>query len=82
MSFASFSFGRPAKKRLFLGGDERGHQRTEFVAVLNKQPQGGFLTRRRLSVSPLPTARPWPGARSARSGNDDFGFFFLGNFEP
>src|SRR6516164_3250816 len=47
---------------------------TEFVAVLNNQPQGGFLMR-----------RPTVGVRVARSnywGNDGFGFFFQHNWNP
>jgi lipoprotein-anchoring transpeptidase ErfK/SrfK len=45
--------------------------RTEFVAVLNNQPQGGFVTRR-------PTVDVL-----AASGNDDgFGFFFQRNPDP
>src|SRR5262249_5773547 len=45
---------------------------TEFVAVLNDQPQGGFLMR-----------RPTVGVRVARGnywGNDGFGFFFQRNW--
>jgi hypothetical protein len=45
--------------------------RTEFVAVLNNQPQGGFVTRR-------PTANVL-----VAGGNDDgFGFFFQRNPDP
>jgi len=45
--------------------------RTEFVAVLNNQPQGGFVTRR-------PTVDV-----NVASGNDDgFGFFFQRNPAP
>src|SRR5215475_11637100 len=47
---------------------------TEFVAVLNNQPQGGFLMR-----------RPTVGVRVARGnywGNDGFGFFFQPNWNP
>jgi len=47
---------------------------TEFVAVLNNQPQGGFLMR-----------RPTVGVRVARGnywGNDGFGFFFQHNWNP
>src|SRR5262249_20921727 len=47
---------------------------TEFVAVLNNQPQGGFLMR-----------RPSVGVRVARGnywGNDGFGFFFQRNSNP
>jgi L,D-transpeptidase catalytic domain len=45
--------------------------RTEFVAVLNNQPQGGFITR-----------RPTTDVIASRDGWDDdggFGFFFQGN---
>jgi hypothetical protein len=45
--------------------------RTEFVAVLNNQPQGGFVTRR-------PTA---PDVVASRDGWDDDGFGFF-NFNP
>ena len=37
--------------------------RTEFVAVLNNQPQGGFITR-----------APSPGTSFARSNDGGFGF--------
>jgi hypothetical protein len=43
--------------------------RTEFVAVLNNQPQGGFVTRR-------PTANIAVASRDDQ-GNDGFGFFSL-----
>ncbi len=43
--------------------------RTEFVAVLNNQPQGGFVTRR-------PTVVDVPVASGNGWGNDGFGFFF------
>jgi hypothetical protein len=46
--------------------------RTEFVAVLNNQPQGGFLMRR-------PTVGV-PVARGNYRGNDGFGFFFQRNW--
>ncbi|MGE0053239.1 MAG: L,D-transpeptidase [Hyphomicrobium sp.] len=42
--------------------------RTEFVAVLNNQPQGGFKTRRPTPPSP-PVSRPWDG------GGGFFSFF-------
>ena len=45
---------------------------TEFVAVLNNQPQGGFLMRQ-------PTVDV-PGARGNGWGNDGFGFFFQRNW--
>jgi len=47
---------------------------TEFVAVLNNQPQGGFLMR-----------RPTVNVRVARGnewGNNGFGFFFQRNWNP
>jgi hypothetical protein len=40
--------------------------RTEFVAVLNNQPQGGFLMRRPTVDVPVASGNNW--------GNDDFGF--------
>ena len=42
--------------------------RTEFVAVLNNQPQGGFLMRRPTDDVPVASGNDW--------GNDGFGFFF------
>src|SRR6267142_731198 len=42
--------------------------RTEFVAVLNNQPQGGFVTRRPSVDVPVASGNDW--------GNDGFGFFF------
>ena len=42
--------------------------RTEFVAVLNNQPQGGFLMRRPTVGVPVASGNDW--------GNDGFGFFF------
>jgi hypothetical protein len=49
--------------------------RTEFVAVLNNQPQGGFITR-----------RPTPAADVMASdngwGDNGFGFFFQRNPDP
>jgi hypothetical protein len=44
--------------------------RTEFVAVLNNQPQGGFVTRR--PTVNVPVASVW--------GNPGFGFPFQGNW--
>jgi hypothetical protein len=43
--------------------------RTEFVAVLNNQPQGGFVTRRPTVDVPVASGNSW-----------DFGFFFQGNW--
>ncbi len=46
--------------------------RTEFVAVLNNQPQGGFLTR-----------QPTADVSVASDGDDDgFGSFFQRNWDP
>jgi hypothetical protein len=42
--------------------------RTEFVAVLNNQPQGGLVTRRPTVEVPVASANYW--------GNNGFGFFF------
>ena len=46
--------------------------RTEFVAVLNSQPQGGFLMRRPTVNVPVASGNYW--------GNDGFGFFFQRNW--
>ncbi|HWC20132.1 MAG TPA: hypothetical protein VG498_24170 [Terriglobales bacterium] len=46
--------------------------RTEFVAVLNNQPQGGFLMRRPTVNVPVASGNGW--------GNDGFGFFFQRNW--
>jgi hypothetical protein len=48
--------------------------RTEFVAVLNNQPQGGFVTRR-------PTADVRVAGPSVQS-DDGFGFFFQRSWNP
>ena len=45
--------------------------RTEFVAVLSNQPQGGFITR-----------KPTPPVLVADQGNDGWGFFFGRSPEP
>jgi hypothetical protein len=42
--------------------------RTEFVAVLNNQPQGGFVTRRPTVDVPIASNNGW--------GDNGFGFFF------
>jgi len=47
--------------------------RTEFVAVLNNQPQGGFVTRRPTVDVPIASGNSW--------GDGDFGFFFLSNLK-
>jgi hypothetical protein len=46
--------------------------RTEFVAVLNNQPQGGFVMRRPTVDVPVASGNDW--------GNDGFGFFFQRNW--
>ena len=48
--------------------------RTEFVAVLNNQPQGGFVTRRPTVDMPVAADNGW--------GNDGFGFFFQRSWSP
>jgi L,D-transpeptidase catalytic domain len=48
--------------------------RTEFVAVLNNQPQGGFVTRRPTADVAVASGNPW--------GDDGFGFFFQRNPDP
>jgi hypothetical protein len=48
--------------------------RTEFVAVLNNQPQGGFVTRE-------PTADV-SDANGNDGDDDDFGSFFQRNWGP
>jgi L,D-transpeptidase-like protein len=49
--------------------------RTEFVAVLSDQPQGGFKMRR-------PTVVDVPVASNNDWGNNGFGFFFQPNYNP
>jgi hypothetical protein len=48
--------------------------RTEFVAVLNNQPQGGFVTRRPTVDVPVAINNGW--------GDNGFGFFFQPNPYP
>jgi hypothetical protein len=48
--------------------------RTEFVAVLNNQPQGGFVTRRPTVDVPVAGDNGW--------GSDGFGFFFQRSWSP
>jgi hypothetical protein len=48
--------------------------RTEFVAVLNNQPQGGFVTRRPTADVAVASGNFW--------GGDGFGFFFQRNLDP
>jgi len=49
--------------------------RTEFVAVLNNQPQGGFITRRPTpTVDVIASDNGW--------GDNGFGFFFQRNPDP
>jgi hypothetical protein len=55
--------------------------RTEFVAVLSNQPQGGFLMRRpTIGVVARRPAVGVPVARGNYRGNDGFGFFFQRNW--
>jgi L,D-transpeptidase catalytic domain len=54
--------------------------RTEFVAVLNNQPQGGFITRRPTVVdAPVMSDNGWGGNGW---GGNGFGFFFQPNPNP
>ena len=46
--------------------------RTEFVAVLNNQPQGGLATRRPTVYVPVASGNDW--------GNNGFAFFFQPNW--
>src|SRR5262249_37952780 len=48
--------------------------RTEFIAVLNNQPQGGFITRRPTIAVPVASDNGW--------GDNGFGFFFQPNPDP
>jgi hypothetical protein len=48
--------------------------RTEFVAVLNNQPQGGFVTRRPTAEVLVADGNSW--------GDNGFGFFFQRNPDP
>jgi len=48
--------------------------RTEFIAVLKQQPQGGFITRRPTIEVPVASANSW--------GDNGFGFFFQPNPAP
>jgi hypothetical protein len=62
--------------------------RTEFVAVLNNQPKGGFLMRRPTVNVPVARNQPqggfvmrWPTDNvPVASGNDGFGFFYQRNW--
>jgi hypothetical protein len=58
--------------------------RTEFVAVLSNQPQGGFLMRRPTVDVPVARNQPQGGFVMRASGNDwgndGFGFFFQRNW--
>ncbi|WP_349630046.1 L,D-transpeptidase [Bradyrhizobium tropiciagri] len=49
--------------------------RTEFVAVLSNQPQGGFITRK-------PTPRPVDEDYPVASSDDGFGFFSQRSWNP
>jgi hypothetical protein len=55
--------------------------RTEFVAVLNNQPQGGFITRRPTPMVEVPVASA-NGWGDNGWGNNGFGFFFQPNPSP
>jgi hypothetical protein len=48
--------------------------RTEFVAVLNNQPQGGFVTRQPTADDRVASSDDW--------GDDRFGFFFQRGWAP
>ena len=48
--------------------------RTEFVAVLSNQPQGGFVTRRPTVNVPVASSNPW--------GDGGFGFGFFDQPSP
>jgi len=48
--------------------------RTEFVAVLSNQPQGGFLMRQPTVDETVASGNDW--------GNNGFGFFFQRNPDP
>ena len=48
--------------------------RTEFVAVLNNQPQGGFVTRQPTANVAVASQNEW--------GDNGFGFFFQRNPDP
>jgi len=50
--------------------------RTEFVAVLSNQPQGGFITRRPTVEVPVASANGWG---DNGWGNNGFGSFFPPN---
>jgi hypothetical protein len=59
--------------------------RTEFVAVLNNQPQGGFVTRRPTPQGGFVTRRPTADAHVASDnvwGDGGFGSFFQRNWDP
>jgi len=51
--------------------------RTEFVAVMNNQPQGGFVTRRPTADVVFAGDNVWGGG-----GGDGFGLFFQRNPDP
>jgi lipoprotein-anchoring transpeptidase ErfK/SrfK len=51
--------------------------RTEFVAVLNNQPQGGFITRK-----PTPPEMMMAGGNSSWGEGSIFGGFFQPNYPP
>lgn len=55
--------------------------RTEFVAVLSNQPQGGFITRKPTAPPPMEVATDdgWGNGGNGFGGN---GFFFFGQRDP
>jgi hypothetical protein len=57
---------------------EETNYRTEFVAVLSDQPQGGFITRKPSEVL-MADDNGWDGNPQ---GDDGFGFFFQRNPNP
>jgi hypothetical protein len=58
--------------------------RTEFVAVLSNQPQGGFVTRRPTPVVPVESDNIWAdnGWGNNGWGNNGFGSFFQHDAAP
>lgn len=58
---------------------EETNYRTEFVAVLSDQPQGGFITRKPSEVL-MADDDGW--GNDTRQDDDGFGFFFQRNLKP
>lgn len=58
--------------------------RTEFVAVLSNQPQGGFITRKPTAPRPMEVADDdgWGGNGYGGNGFGGNGFFFFGQRDP